>query len=94
MTIDLSLERLFSSRDPVVTCGITVVGYRFYGTPGQRFVYAGEPFTIGSEGYVELLADRRRNFFTYERVRIPLERGATDPFGFVDVTLPQVAAKN
>jgi len=89
ITIDLSLARLFPHRNPVVTCGITVVGYRFLGKPGQFFVYAGETFTVEDEGVVELLADRREKYFSCARVKIPLQEAPLDPFGFVDVNLPR-----
>lgn len=59
-----------------VTCGIRVVGYRWYGEKGRKIKYLGKWYTIGDEGQLELIAGRA------------VPEGATaelDQFGFSDV---------
>ena len=64
------------AKEPRVTCGIRVVGYRFIGEPGKRVRYMGRTYEIGSEGYVELIAGRKAP----ERASAEL-----DQFGFATV---------
>lgn len=64
------------ARPPRVTCGIRVVGYRWYGEKGRRVKYLGKWYEIGDEGQLELIAGRS------------VPDGATadlDQFGFSDV---------
>ena len=87
--IDLSgLIRRANQAEPKATCNISTVGYRFRGTPGQEFRYAGDSYTIPAEGWVELIADRRRTTFAVGSRTFPIADSARDPFGFRDVTLP------
>lgn len=73
---------------PAVTCGIKTVGYRFVGKPGQQFRYAGENWTIPGEGWIELIADRRRNTYAIAGKTLPLDVWALDQFGFREVPMP------
>lgn len=90
LEIDLTalIRRNQTSSDPRVTCGITTVGYRFRGKPGQSFRYAGETWEIPREGWIELIADKRRTTYAIEGRSISLEAFPRDPFGFRDVPLP------
>lgn len=62
--IEIDLSGLWAAhiraraKDPRVTCGIRVVGYRFVGEPGKRVRYMGRTYEIPREGYVELIAGR------------------------------------
>ncbi len=88
-SINLDLTTLIKrTQQPAVTCGIVTVGYRFRGTPGQTFRYAGDSYEIPEEGWVELIADRRRTTYTVKGRSISLEGSPRDPFGFRDVSLP------
>ncbi|MFP5247827.1 MAG: hypothetical protein ACLGH0_14130 [Thermoanaerobaculia bacterium] len=90
--IDLSgLLRKAKQAEPTVTCNITTVGYRFRGTPGQAFRYAGDTYTIPAEGWVELIADRDRTTYAIAGRSLPLDVWPRDQFGFRDVPLPSPA---
>ena len=87
--IDLgSLFKAHRLKEPAVTCGIKTVGYRFEGTPGQSFRYAGETFQIPSEGWIELIADRRSTTYRINDRSLPLDVWPTNQFGFREVPLP------
>ena len=91
LNVDLDLVALIRrtrTKEPAVTCGITTVGYRFRGTPGQKFRYAGDTYEIPEEGWVELIADRRRTTYSIGGRSLPLEVWPRDPFGFRDVPMP------
>jgi hypothetical protein len=74
--------------EPKATCNISTVGYRFRGTPGQEFRYAGDTYQIPAEGWVELIADRRRTTYAFNGQTLPIVESLRDPFGFRDVALP------
>lgn len=91
MNIDLDLSSLIrrsQTRESTVTCGIVTVGYRFRGKPGQEFRYAGDSYEIPEEGWVELIADRRRTTYAISGRSLPLDVWPRDPFGFRDIPLP------
>jgi hypothetical protein len=91
MNFDLDLTALIRrsrAKEPVVTCGIVTVGYRFRGKPGQEFRYAGDSYEIPEEGWVELIADRRRTSYAIRGRSLPLDVWPRDPFGFRDIPLP------
>jgi hypothetical protein len=91
MNIDLDLSALIRRsqvKEPKVTCGIVTVGYRFRGKSGQTFRYAGDTYEIPEEGWVELIADRRRTTYAIHGHSLPLDVWPRDPFGFRDVPLP------
>lgn len=91
MNIDLDLTTLIKrsrAKEPVVTCGIVTVGYRFRGKPGQQFRYAGDTYEIPEEGWVELIADRRRTTYAISGRSLPLDVWPRDPFGFRDIPMP------
>jgi hypothetical protein len=94
LEIDLSaLVRRAKAQEPVVTCGIATVGYRFVGKPGQQFHYAGETYTVPGEGSIELIASRRRNTYAFEGRSLPLDVWPRDQFGLREVPLPSPAAE-
>ena len=91
LEVDLiGLFRRARVKPPEVVCGIKVVGYHFIGQPGQKFEYAGETFTVPSERFVELVAERRVQHYTFEGQKLPLESGQwpLDGFSFRWITLP------
>lgn len=71
-----------------LTCGISTVGYRFVGRPGQEFRYAGETWIVPAEGSIELLAHPRRTTYAFAGRSLPLEVWPKDQFGFREVPLP------
>ena len=77
-----------NSQTPQATCGITTVGYRFRGTPGQEFRYAGDTYSIPAEGTIELIADRRKTSYLIAGRTLPLDVWPRDQFGFREVPLP------
>jgi hypothetical protein len=89
--VDLDLSRLIhraQTAAPQATCGITTVGYRFRGKPGQQFRYAGDSYSVPPEGWVELIADRKRSTYAIEGRTLPLDVWPRDQFGFRDIPLP------
>jgi len=90
----VSLIRRSQLKEPAVTCGIVTVGYRFRGKPGQEFRYAGDKYEIPAEGWVELIADRRRTTYAIHGRSLPLDVWPRDPFGFRDIPLPSPITSN
>jgi hypothetical protein len=91
--IDLtSLLRRGNRSEPKATCNISTVGYRFRGTPGQEFRYAGDTYEIPAEGWVELIADKRRTSYAVNGQSLAIVETPRDPFGFRDVLLPTTDA--
>ena len=91
INIEVDLSRLFGAQPkqrPGVTCGIRVVGYHFTGTPGQKFRYAGDTWTVPEEGWIELIADRRRTTYRIDGRTLPLDGYPLNQFGFAEVPLP------
>jgi hypothetical protein len=96
INVDIDLSRLVRKAQtaaPQVTCGITTVGYRFRGTAGQQFRYAGDTYKVGPEGWVELIADRKRSTYAINGRTLPLDVWPKDQFGFRDVPLPSPDAQ-
>lgn len=90
LEIDLgSLVRTHRVQSPTVTCGIRTVGYRFAGVPGQEFRYAGDTYTIPAEGWIELIADRRKTTYRIHDRTLPLDGWPLNQFGFREVPLPK-----
>ena len=97
MNVDLNLASLIKrsqKSEPAVTCGIVTVGYRFRGKPGQEFRYAGDTYEIPKEGWVELIADRRRTSYAINGRSLPLDVWPRDPVGFRDIPLPSPITSN
>ena len=91
INIDIDLSALIhrtASKAPQVTCGISTVGYRFTGKPGQEFRYAGDTYEVPAEGWVELIADKRRTTYSFDSRSLPLEVWPKNQFGFREVPLP------
>jgi hypothetical protein len=90
--VDLTglIWRHLEKKGPEVVCGIKVVGYHITGAPGQQFGYAGETFTIPSEGYVEVISLPRVKDYTFDGRKLPLDGGdgAMDAFSFRWIALP------
>ncbi len=82
----LALTFLFAAGDPLSAasfkpkarsgCGIKVVSYRFVGTPGLEFEYAGALGKIPAAGWIELIAKKGVDI-----------AGSADDFGTVTVCL-------
>jgi hypothetical protein len=92
INLDLSTLERSRVRESQVICGIVTVGYRFRGEPGQKFRYAGETYEIPAEGWIELIADRRRTTYAIDGKSLPLGVWPRDPFGFRDILLPSSRA--
>jgi len=89
--ITIDLGGLFNAHrvsDAHATCGIRTVGYRFSGKPGQKFRYAGDTYTIPEEGWIELIADRRKTTYRVNNTSLPLGGAPLNQFGFGEVELP------
>jgi len=97
ISVELDLGALLHRKTvqtPSITCGISTVGYRFSGKPGQEFRYAGDTYTVPAEGWVELIADKRRTTYSYASRSLPLEVWPKNQFGFREVPLPSPDATN
>jgi hypothetical protein len=91
INIDIDLTALIhrtAAKAPQVTCGISTVGYRFSGKPGQEFRYAGDTYQVPAEGWVELIADKRRTTYSFSGRSLPLDVWPKNQFGFREVPLP------
>jgi hypothetical protein len=92
INVEIDLGALFRRankvQSPAVTCGISTVGYRFVGKPGQEFRYAGDTYTVPIEGSIELIASPRRKTYAVKGRSLPLEVWPRDQFGFREVPLP------
>jgi hypothetical protein len=91
INVELDLGALIhrtTAKQPTVTCGISTVGYRFSGKPGQAFRYAGDTYQVPAEGWVELIADKRRTTYSYNGRSLPLDVWPKNQFGFREVPLP------
>ena len=96
INIELDLGALLhrtAQKMPEVTCGISTVGYRFVGQAGQEFRYAGDTYQVPAEGWVELIAERRRTTYSYDGRSLPLDVWPKNQFGFREVPLPSHAVK-
>ncbi len=88
LAISLSLTsiptqtRATSLNEPRVECGITTVGYRFIGTPGQEFSYAGDTYVIPQSRSIELIADASTTTYRAGGRELPLKVWPIDQFGF------------
>src|SRR5687767_5207811 len=87
--LDLDLTPLLRNAERVqgLKCGISIVGYRFVGPPRHEFRYAGDTYVIPEEGWIELIADRGNDMYTVNGVRIRIETGLVDQFGFRTVEI-------
>lgn len=94
INVEIDLGALFKranqTQSAQVTCGISTVGYRFVGKPGQEFRYAGDTYVVPDEGTIELIAHPRRTTYAFNGRSLPLEVWPRDQFGFREVPLPSV----
>lgn len=77
------------SMEPRVTCGITTVGYRFIGSPGQQFAYAGDVYRVPKSGWIELISDAAISTYRAAGRELPLNLAPADEFGFRPIRLPK-----
>jgi hypothetical protein len=75
-----------------LTCGLSTVGYRFIGEPGQAFEYGHRVYVIPKRGWIELIADGATTVRVGPR-SIPLDVWPADEFSFRHVPLPKKAEK-
>ena len=67
---------------PTVTCHIGTVSYRFVGTPGATFTYAGARYSVPQSGWIELLGDGGNTVYLAANGRtLPLDVWPIDVFG-------------
>ena len=77
-----------SSKPPIVTCHKGAVSYKFVGTPGTKFTYANDAYTLPIEGWIELIADPKSSDYTLAGVKLPVNVGPLDAFGTRTVNVP------
>jgi hypothetical protein len=77
-----------SSKPPVVTCHKGAVSYKFVGTPGTKFVYAGDAYTLPIEGWIEIVSDPKASDYLLAGNKLPVDVGPLDAFGTRTVTVP------
>ncbi|HEY4641381.1 MAG TPA: hypothetical protein VII75_08560 [Thermoanaerobaculia bacterium] len=67
---------------PKVTCHTGTVSYRFVGTPGATFSYAGAKYAVPQSGWIELLSDSGGKVYLAANGRtLPLDVWPIDAFG-------------
>jgi len=82
---------------PVVTCHTGTVSYKFVGTPGATFTYAGAKYSVPPSGSIELLSDSGSKAYLAANGRtLPLDVWPIDAFGTRTVPLqaPATAGDN
>ena len=74
---------------PVVTCHTGTVSYRFNGTPGAVFAYAGTNYSVPAAGWIEILADDKtdKTYLAANGRKLPLDVWPIDAFGTRHVPL-------
>ena len=77
-----------ASQPAGATCGISTVGYRFVGRPGQSFTYANRTHTVPASGSIELVATRGNTSITIAGNPVPFASTRLDAFGIGTVSLP------
>jgi hypothetical protein len=82
---------------PAVTCHTGTVSYKFLGTPGATFTYAGATYSVPRSGWIELLSDNSKKVYLAANGRsLPLDVWPIDAFGTRTVPLqtPATAGDN
>jgi len=78
---------------PTVTCHTGTVSYRFVGTPGATFTYAGARYSVPASGWIELIGDSGHTVYLAANGRtLPLEVWPKDAFGTRTVPVQPPAA--
>ncbi|HXH92933.1 MAG TPA: hypothetical protein VNN25_15225 [Thermoanaerobaculia bacterium] len=80
---------LHHSPAPIPVCHSGTVSYKFVGTPGATFVYAGDRYSIHASGWVELLSSEKIYLAANGRT-LPLDVWPIDAFGTRTVPLQAV----
>jgi hypothetical protein len=76
---------------PVCTSG--TVSYKFVGTPGSTFTYAGAQYSVPTSGWIELLAEKTdRSYLAANGRTLPLDVWPIDAFGTRSVPLQTVSS--
>ena len=65
---------------PTVTCHTGTVSYRFVGTPGATFTYAGARYSVPPSGSIEFLSEDKVYLAANGRT-LPLDVWPIDAFG-------------
>jgi len=73
---------------PVVTCQISTVSYRFVGDAGTAFRYDGRTWSVPKSGWIELIASKRTTEYQVDGRSLPLDVWPRDQFGTRTVPLP------
>jgi hypothetical protein len=66
---------------PAVTCHTGTVSYKFVGTPGATFTYAGAKYSLPRSGWIELLGDGGKIYLAANGRTLPLDVWPIDAFG-------------
>jgi hypothetical protein len=78
---------------PAVTCHKGTVSYKFVGTAGSAFSYAGVKYSVPKSGWIELLAEREdKGYLAADGRTLPLDVWPIDAFGTRTVPLQDAAA--
>jgi hypothetical protein len=71
-----------------VVCQSGTVSYKFTGTPGSVFTYAGAQYSVPPAGWIELLGEGKdRNYLAATGRTLPLDVWPIDAFGTRTVPL-------
>jgi hypothetical protein len=92
VTVDLGPKKN-TGRAPIVTCHKGAVSYKFVGTPGTKFSYAGDAYVLPIEGEIELVADRKSSDYILAGSHLPVDVGPLDAFGTRTVEIPMPEAQ-
>ena|SRR5438132_178622 len=92
----IALTALLSRRpaaQPVVTCHSGAVSYKFVGTPGSTFQYAGDTYSVPKSGSIELINEGGEPLYQFADRKLPLDVWPIDSFGTRTVPLPKSASE-
>jgi len=78
---------------PAVVCHTGTVSYKFVGTPGATFTYAGAKYSLPRSGWIELLSERDdKGYLAANGRTLPLDVWPIDAFGTRTVPLQDASA--
>ena len=69
-------------------CSVRIVGFKFIGVEGQMFELGSVTYTVGKNGFVELISDGETTY-RYEDKTLPLTVWPANEFGMLEVPLPR-----
>ena len=81
-----------SPASPAVTCHKGTISYKFVGSPGSTFTYAGAKYSVPNSGWIELLSESTdKGYLAASGRTLPLDVWPIDAFGTRTVPLQETS---